>query len=292
MDLAQRERIAIGFAIFAHLVLFALLSISWDDPEERIENPPMAVDLVAESAPVSTAPEPATEPPAVRRGEVEADEPEPVVAPTPKAVVRPVPPPPPPKRVEPVRPPRPDPQAQRRPPPPPARDTSERRRPDRPPSTTPTRPAANPARTPPRTPPRDTRPAGDPLSDIVNDVTRAPANGRGTNPPAAQTAAQVRQSIQTSISAEVRTPWNSGRCRLSGVDIERLNTRVVFNLRQDGGLERIVSVTTTGVTESNRPQLALFEECARRAIQTAAPFNLPAEHYDYWRRYELEFEKR
>jgi hypothetical protein len=116
------------------------------------------------------------------------------------------------------------------------------------------------------------------------------SRGRATNPPAQQTAAEIRADIRVSINAAVRGPWNG--CRVTGVDVDRLRTAVVFRLGQSGALDRIVSVTTTGVNDSNRPQVQRFEECARRAIQLAAPFELPRENYEYWQTYTLDFEKR
>ncbi|MFM6854752.1 MAG: hypothetical protein ACKOUM_11800, partial [Sphingopyxis sp.] len=80
--------------------------------------------------------------------------------------------------------------------------------------------------------------------------------------------------------------------RVTGLDVDQLRTTIVFRLAQNGGLDRIVSVNTAGVNDSNRPQLQRFEECARRAIQLAAPFQLPAEHYSYWQTYTLDFDKR
>jgi hypothetical protein len=117
-----------------------------------------------------------------------------------------------------------------------------------------------------------------------------PRNQRGTGTPAAQTATEIRRAISTSINGEVARPWNA--CRVTGVDVDQLKTTIVFRLAESGALDRIASVTTTGVNDSNRPQVARFEECARRAIQLAAPFTLPRENYSYWQTYTLDFEKR
>jgi hypothetical protein len=122
---------------------------------------------------------------------------------------------------------------------------------------------------------------------VARDAART---NRGTAPPAAATAAAVRADIRVSINTEVRGPWNG--CRVTGLDVDQLRTTIVFRLTEAGGLDRIVRVTTTGTNESNRNQVARFEECARRAIEVAAPFNLPREHYSYWQEYTLEFEKR
>ena len=294
MDLAQRERVAIGFAIIAHLALFALFSLSWGAPEEPIDNPPMAVDLVAEIAPVSTAPEPATEEPAARRGETDSDEVEPVPAPpVPKLIPRVQPPPPTPRRAEPVPAPRPAPRAERRPPPPPSRDTSERRRPDRPAVTTPSRAATPPASTrQPTRPARDTRPAGNPLGDIADAVARdSSRDARGTNAPAAQTSAEVRQSITVAVDREIAPFWQ--RNVPSGVDVEQLRVVLEISLNRDGSIASIRQTgELSGRTESNQPQQARFVEQAIRSVRQAAPFTLPEDHYDSWRVVRQPFRAR
>lgn len=312
MAMTKAEGWGLGAAIVAHLMLFVLLSFNflhWKDP--RFTNPPMQVDIIAETAPVSTSPEPASEAPAARLGEPDSrtiDTPPPAPIPTP---VPPVRRPDPPKVITPPRPaptprterprPRPEPVARQperqRDRPPPQADRSERRRPDRtPPATTPPR---NPPRNPATTPPgqgRATRAANDPrptgaLDGIAAGVARdAQRNARGTAAPAAASAAEVRADIRVSINAEVRGPWNG--CRVTGLDVDQLRTTIVFRLTESGGLDRIVRVTTTGTNDSNRNQVGRFEECARRAIEVAAPFNLPREHYSYWQEYTLEFEKR
>ena len=290
MAMERTEQVGLGVAATVHIALIVLLSISWPDPPPLpIENPPMAVDLIAEAAPVSTAPEPASEAPAARRGEVESDVLAPVPPlPVPKVQPRVVPPPPQPKKATPAPAPRPAPRAERRPPPTP-RDTSERRRPDRQTATPPRQTAPARTTTPPQRNPRPA--AGDPLGYIANSVARSSTpSARGTAAPATQTASEIRRSISTSINAEVARPWNA--CRVTGIDVDQLKTTVVFRLTQSGGLERIASVDTSGVNDTNRTQLARFEECARRAIELAAPFNLPAENFSYWQTYTLDFEKR
>ncbi len=276
----RTERIGLGVAVAAHVLLFAALSASWrTGPEQRFDNPPMAVDIVAEVAPVSTAPVMSDSPPPPARGEIDgAQEPPPPAA---KVVVPPRPAPLDAKRPTPA--PRPDRRDERQPPRTPPRAEPERRA---------ERVAANPQR-----PPRPARPvssrsaAGDPLGDIANSVSRTPARPApvAAGVPAAQTATQIRRSISTSINAEVARPWNA--CRVTGADVDQLKTTIQFRLAESGALDRITNVTTRGVTDSNRPQVARFEECARRAIQLAAPFSLPSESYGYWENYTLDFEK-
>lgn len=322
MAMTRTETGALAGVALLHLALFGWLSLALPEPAD-LDRPAMAVELVAEPAAVSTAPQISSEEPAAALGEPDLP-PEPA-APEPSppdpepAPPRPVPPPPPSPKVEPDR-------AQER-----AREREreratraeqqrvererqqrserervqreraerdrqqrlERERTERARAEQDRRARAEAdrrARADRERREREARNArgGDPLGRIESDVRTA--NGRSPDPPARQTAAQIRASIEVSINAEVRGPWNG--CRVTGVDVDRLRTTVVFRLAQSGALERIVSVSTSGVNDSNRPQVQRFEECARRAITLAAPFNLPGENYQYWQTYTLDFEKR
>ena len=58
-----------------------------------------------------------------------------------------------------------------------------------------------------------------------------------------------------------------------------------WELNPDGSLKgRPQVVSQTGITDSNRPQASLHAERAIRAVQLAAPFDLPEEFYDRWKR--------
>ncbi len=259
----------IAIAVAAHVLIIGLLSVQWTAGDRRFDNPPMEVDLIAETAVQSTAPIITEAPPSARLGEEDAVDiaapepiptppvPEPIVrqtpSPTPKQVARPVPTPP--KK--------------------------------QPPAVTKAAPKAAP-----KTPPAkktQTGPTGR-LDGIIEGLgreqTKAPPN-KGA--PAAATAAEVRRSIDVSIKAKVGPRWN--RCNVSGVDVEQLKTVVKFRLTQAGALAGFSSVTTTGQNDSNRFQVARHQECAKKAIEVAAPFDLPEENYSYWQNYTLDFDK-
>ena len=69
-------------------------------------------------------------------------------------------------------------------------------------------------------------------------------------------------------------------------------TVVTWDLNPDGSLKgRPRVVRTTGVTDSNRPQVDLYGERAVRAVQLAAPFDLPEEYYEHWDRLTWEFDR-
>lgn len=292
MAMERTEQVGLGVALVIHGALIALLSLNWPDPPPLpIENPPMSVDLIAEIAPVSTAPEPASEAPAARLGETDSDVIEPV-PPQPVPVVQPrvIPPPPQPKKAVPAPAPRPTPRAERRPPPPPARDTSERRRPDRPAATPPRQTAPARTATPPQRNPRPA--AGDPLGDIANSVARSSApNARGTAAPAAQTAAQVQQAITVAVDREIAPFWQ--RNAPSGIDVEQLRLVLEISLNRDGSVAAVRQIgEMSGRTDSNQPQQARFVEQAIRSVRQAAPFRLPEDHYDSWRVVRQPFRAR
>ena len=250
-DPRRAERLGFGVAIGLHLALLALLSFEWAARERIDINPPMEVDLVADTGPVSTAPEISAAPPAAKLGEEEALSRDTLAAP----------PAPPPQAAIPAK--------------APAAKTPPTKAP-------PTK--APPTRRPPNTPTGR-------LDGITDGLTKAPTKAPpGKGVPAAQTAAEVRKSIDVSIKGAVASRWNS--CRVSGVDVDALKTTVKFRLTQSGGLDGVTSVVTTGQNDSNQFQVARHQECARRAIELAAPFDLPAENYDFWRNYTLDFVKR
>lgn len=270
-DPAASVQLGLAIAIFLHLALLALLSFSWPEAAKPIENPPMEVDLIAEVAPKSTAPEISEAPPAAKLGEVEEEAPR---APPPQRVL---PPPPPPKslpaKAPPVR-------------TPPVKAPATKAPPAKLPPT-----KAPPAKAPPAKAPPATRPPTGRLDGITDGLAKTPPKAPPAKaPPAAQIAAEVRKSIDVSIKGAVVPRWNS--CRISGVDIGLLATTVKFRLSQSGALEGFTSVTTSGQNDSNRFQVQRHQECAKRAVELAAPFELPTENYDFWRNYTLDFVKR
>ena len=69
------------------------------------------------------------------------------------------------------------------------------------------------------------------------------------------------------------------------MDVEKLVTLLDWDLNADGtpaGRPRLKS--QSGITDANRPQAGRHAELAIRAVQLAAPFDLPAEYYDHWKR--------
>jgi outer membrane biosynthesis protein TonB len=268
---AVRGKEGRGFAIAvaAHVVIIGLLSVQWTAGERRFDNPPMEVDLIAETAVQSTAPVISENPPAARLGEedaVDISAPEPMPAPPlPEPIVRPTPAPTP-KQVA---------------------------RPKAPPKQTPPAAAKAQPKAAPKAPPtkdRPARPTGR-LDGIAEGLSKSqPKTPASKGAPAAATAAEVKRSIDVSIKAAIRPRWDS--CRISGVDVDQLKTVVKFRLNQSGALAGFTSVTTSGENDSNKFQIQRHQECAKRAVELAAPFDLPEDNYSFWQNYTLDFIKR
>jgi outer membrane biosynthesis protein TonB len=261
----------IAIAVVAHVLIIGLLSVQWTAGERRFDNPPMEVDLIAETAPVSTAPVISDTPPAPRLGEEDSLDdapPEPLpTPPLPEPVVRPTPAPAPKvvKKAPPVPP--------KKAPPPAAQKATPK----------------TPTKVPTKTGTRGPTGRLDGITDgLGKEATKKPA---AAGAPAAATAAEVRKSIDVSIKAKVKPYWD--RCKVSGVDIDQLVTVVRFRLTQSGKLSGFTSVDTTGENDSNRFQVQRHQECAKRAVELAAPsFDLDPEYYSEWQNRKLEFFKR
>ena len=161
-------------------------------------------------------------------------------------------------------------EAQRSPTPPAARPNT---RPDRPVNT---RPNRRPNRPPP--PARDgggSRVGSDFLAG-AGDSTQTTE----TRVPASQIGASAKASLIQAISRQIKPHWDAP----SGLEAEQLVTILAFRLNEDGSLNgRPRIVRQSGVTASNAPQKDLHAERAIRAVQLAAPFDLPDQFYNAWK---------
>ena len=150
--------------------------------------------------------------------------------------------------------------------------------------------------TPPPTPPgsrtrsdRTSTPAPAPAaknsggSRIGNDFLTGGGGSTSTDEtrlPASEIGASAKASIGQAISRELKPHWTAP----SGLDSDRLVTILAFDLNEDGSLKgKPRVVRQTGINDSNRPQAALHAQRAIRAVQLAAPFDLPDEYYNAWK---------
>ena len=115
--------------------------------------------------------------------------------------------------------------------------------------------------------------------DVLREVALHPAMGRYLSHVGNQKARpEINQYPDENFAREVQQLFSIG----------------LWELNPDGTLKgRPEVVSQSGITDSNRPQAALHAERAIRAVQLAAPFDLPEEFYDRWRRIrEWRFDRR
>jgi hypothetical protein len=150
--------------------------------------------------------------------------------------------------------------------------------------------------TTPRPTPRETpRPAqtqraggsriGDDFLEGAGSSERS--NQRGA--PAVTFGASEAAALNQAIARQIKPHWSSPQ----GVDVEKLVTLVRFRLNPDGTLSgRPECVGQSGETPSNAAQKGLHCERAIRAVQLAAPFDLPEPFYDKWKLVTSRFDRR
>lgn len=107
------------------------------------------------------------------------------------------------------------------------------------------------------------------------------ASSANTGSPAAKFGPREQAALSGAITRALRPHWAAPQ----GVDVEKLVTYLSWELNPDGSLKgRPRVVRQTGVTPSNQAQKDRHAELAIRAVQKAAPFNLPDQFYDKWKR--------
>lgn len=255
-------------------------------PSTAEPGPAMAPSEGEAAPPPAPAPEPAPASP------LPSPEPGPVTPPTPLPKVQPKPQP---RAVTPVR---------------PATPTKSSAAPPLPRQVAPTRPGARSNAAPPlprqaasqtrsaaapRQPAGSTRatptarPGAKSFSDaFANMGNPARATGTAATPKAALTGPQ-KAALIGAISREIRPHWRAPE----GLEAERLVTYVTFNLNRDGTISGTPTTRQEGITAANRPQAQRHAEQAVRAIRLAAPFDLPVEYYDAWKRViDFRFDRR
>ena len=77
----------------------------------------------------------------------------------------------------------------------------------------------------------------------------------------------------------------------TGADVDSLKTIIHLRLNRDGTVAGM-SADTTGQNASNRPQVSLHQERAKKSVTLAAPFKLPAEYYEAWKEIDVTLDLR
>ncbi len=275
------DRASLGVAMLLHAALIAVFFVGWERQAQVTREPRMTVSLASEVSLENTGPEiiresrAAIAPSLSDSPQSEAAQQESTPVSRPVTQDRAQSPAPAPARA--AQPARTAPQSRSPAPnPAPSRDRS---RPDRRPVTPPA-PAAAPAR----------QASGSRIGEDFLAGQGDAANTDETRAPAATFGQAERAALSSAITRQLRPHWNAP----TGVDAEKLISTVSWKLNLDGSLKGRPTCQTqaNSVTDSNKPQANLHCERAIRAVQLAAPFNLPEQFYNRWNDLEWQFDRR
>lgn len=125
--------------------------------------------------------------------------------------------------------------------------------------------------------------------DFLKGVPASNARGKTPAPAGAAISAQVRSSLVSEVSRQIKPKWQAP----SGVDVDLLATTIEWDLNPDGtlvGPPRFVS--QSGVNGANSAQAARHREQAIRAIRLASPFILPIKFYAGWQHLRFTFDRK
>lgn len=107
--------------------------------------------------------------------------------------------------------------------------------------------------------------------------------GQGAN-----TEAEIRAARAT-ISGQIRI----GNCMPTGVDVNKVTTRVTVKLAKDGALVAITEVAQSGQTPSNRAQLEPIKRCIVDSIKKIKRFTgLDPKTHSSWQLINVPFKSR
>lgn len=292
ITLKRGEAIGLGVALALHAGLVAVLLMQ---PERQAVLPPpperMTVSLATDVGLEATAPDPVPVSRAATAPTL-APEPAPDMSENTTAEAEPSPPRPQPqpaprvqREPEPRAAPRPQPRATASSRPTPQRTAAPDTRPAPAAKPAPARTAAaKPAASTPR------RSGGSRIGADFLPGAGSSETSSETRTVAAAFGATEQAALSAAINRQLKPHWRAPQ----GVDADRLVTVLAWELNENGSLKgkpRVVS--QSGINDSNRPQAELHAEQAIRAVQLAAPFKLPSEFYDKWKRIrDWRFDRR
>lgn len=125
-----------------------------------------------------------------------------------------------------------------------------------------------------KTKPRDT-------SDFAKTIETA-------IPKSARIDAKATASLEAAIRAQIAPCWNPP---IGGADVKKMTVVLHIELAKDGSvIGRPSVVSQSGATAGNADYARAFAETARRAVLRCAPIKLPADMYDAWKAFELNFD--
>jgi hypothetical protein len=248
---SRAEQIGFGVSVAAHLAVFGILSLGLIAAPKTMVVPqaPVDVSLVDEVGLEAAAPNPATEAPAPSVAP-EVAPPEPQAAP-PEAVA--------PRQQQTIAKP-----AQKPVPP---------------------TPAAKPA--PPKVAP--TSPRGSRLgSDFLKGISDQQSASTSQAPRTVKVGAREMAGLVDAIRRQVQPC--ADRINNPGPGANAISTKLNLRLNQDGSFAaRPVVVSQGGIDDENQRYAKRVGELAASAFVQCAPFELPAELYEGWKNFNLNY---
>lgn len=268
--LQREEKLGLGVAVVLHAALVAVLLL-----QPAPGNPPkmperMTVSLAEDVGLTAQAPEPVAESRASIAPTL-AEQPSP---PIPAAVPEPIPAPRPVQTTAPA--PRPAPSAR-----PTSRPTARATASPRPTAQPSPRPTARATRAPaPRPSAAPTRSGGSRIGEDFLPGGGSSTTTSETRIPASQIGASARASLVDGIARKIKPHWQPP----NGPEVDQIVTVLRFRLNPDGSLAGRPSVVRqVGINPTNQAQAGRHAEQAIRAVQLAAPFDLPEQYYEAWK---------
>ncbi len=107
-------------------------------------------------------------------------------------------------------------------------------------------------------------------------------------PKGARLDARATATLEQAIRAQVAPCWNPP---IGGEDVRSMTVLLRIQLNRGGAVVGAPEVLDqTGVTAGNQAYARAFAESARRAVIRCSPLQLPAEYFDSWKLFELNFD--
>ena len=279
------ERQALLIAGAAHVVLFAALSLGFTLNHREFPVPdeivPVEVVQISDLVKTTKTPRPAVKP---APAPAPAPEPDPTPAPPPADTPPPKPEPvkPAPEKPTPIKPPpvKPSPKPAAEPKPAPTKPTPAKPTPPKPERLDTAALSSLLDQTLPKAKPR-------PPSRSLDTVALAKSIDAAL-PHSAHADPRATATLQAAIRAQIAPCWNPP---IGGADVRKMTALLHIELARDGSVQgRPALVSQTGATAGNADYARAFAETARRAVLRCAPLKLPAELYDQWKSFELNFD--
>ncbi len=119
--------------------------------------------------------------------------------------------------------------------------------------------------------------------DFLPGVAGTDAKGKSTTPAGPVITPQLRISFAQSVLRQVRSNWQ-GQVP-EGLNSDKIVSIVQVELNPDGYLARDpVLLGQEGIDDTNRAQAKRHAELAIRAVRRSAPFLLPSDAYEGWKK--------